>query len=76
MGEGGNRFYLFSAFCDGSIAADIEVMHVSHFEPWTARGKLSIKLVSRFITMDLMHPLTTTSIWRGQTLSMSEGVQA
>lgn len=26
-----NRFYLFSAFCDGSIAADIEVQHVSHY---------------------------------------------
>jgi hypothetical protein len=26
-----NRFYLFSAFCDGSIAADIEVTNVSHF---------------------------------------------
>jgi len=26
-----NRFYLFSAFCDGSIAADIEVRNVSHF---------------------------------------------
>jgi hypothetical protein len=26
-----NRFYLFSAFCDGSIAADIEVAHVSHY---------------------------------------------
>jgi hypothetical protein len=26
-----NRFYLFSAFCDGSVAADIEVAHVSHF---------------------------------------------
>jgi hypothetical protein len=27
----GERFYLFSAFCDGSIAADIEVAHVSHY---------------------------------------------
>jgi hypothetical protein len=26
-----NRFYLFTAFCDGSIAADIEVTKVSHF---------------------------------------------
>ena len=26
-----NRFYLLSAFCDGSVAADIEVQHVSHF---------------------------------------------
>jgi hypothetical protein len=26
-----NRFYVFSAFCDGSIAADIEVAHVSHY---------------------------------------------
>ncbi len=26
-----NRFYVFSAFCDGSIAADIEVRSVSHF---------------------------------------------
>ena len=26
-----NWFYLFSAFCDGSVAADIEVLHVSHF---------------------------------------------
>lgn len=35
-----NRFYLFSAFCDGSIAADIEVQHVSHFRELAADGSI------------------------------------
>jgi hypothetical protein len=35
-----NRFYLFSAFCDGSIAADIEVMHVSHFRTLGGSGQI------------------------------------
>ncbi|HEX3339907.1 MAG TPA: hypothetical protein VHT68_12135 [Pseudolabrys sp.] len=26
-----NRFYQFTAFCDGSVAADIEVTNVSHY---------------------------------------------
>src|SRR6478672_8169780 len=26
-----NRFYLFSAFADGSVEADVEVTHVSHY---------------------------------------------
>jgi hypothetical protein len=26
-----NRFYMFSAFCEGNVAAEIEVQHVSHY---------------------------------------------
>jgi hypothetical protein len=26
-----NRFFVFNAFCEGNVAADIEVRHVSHF---------------------------------------------
>jgi hypothetical protein len=35
-----NRFYLFSAFCDGSVAAEIEVAHVSHFRSLQPDGSI------------------------------------
>ena len=35
-----NRFYLFSAFCEGEVAAEIEVAHVSHFRALQADGSI------------------------------------
>jgi hypothetical protein len=34
-----NRFYVFNAFCEGEVAAEIEVRNVSHFRRLDASGR-------------------------------------
>jgi hypothetical protein len=35
-----NRFYLFSAFGDGTVPAEIEVLHVSHYSSGGLEGNI------------------------------------